>query len=111
MKLIDADEAFRVLSDYYHHRTDEQHDALREALDRVPEVVVNENEYIVRETSYQLATKQEVIGELVRCKDCKWWVPARCAGEPKVGRCRGKCASERSDDYCSHGERKTAESE
>lgn len=72
MKLIDADEAFRVLSDYYHHRTDEQHDALREALDRVPEVVVNENitEYIVRETSYLDG-----------------------------------------DNYCSCGERKTAESE
>lgn len=40
MKLIDADEAFRVLSEYYHHRTDTQADALREALERVPEAVV-----------------------------------------------------------------------
>lgn len=39
-KLIDAAEAFRVLSDYYHHRTETQADALREALDRVPEAVV-----------------------------------------------------------------------
>lgn len=27
-------------------------------------------EYIIRETTYPDATKQEVIGELVRCKDC-----------------------------------------
>ena len=106
MKLIEANEAFRVLSDYYHHRTETQADALREALDRVPEAVVDENECIVRETIYPFATKQRVIGVLVRCKDCKWWVPARCAGEPKVGRCKDKCASERADDYCSHGERR-----
>ena len=40
MRLIDADEAFRVLSDYYHHRTETQADALREALELVPEAVV-----------------------------------------------------------------------
>lgn len=40
MKLIDADEAFRVLSEYYHHRTQTQADALREALELVPEAVV-----------------------------------------------------------------------
>ena len=28
-------------------------------------------EYIIRETTYPDATKQELIGELVRCKDCK----------------------------------------
>ena len=30
------------------------------------------SEYIVRETDCGLATKQEVVGKLVRCKDCKW---------------------------------------
>lgn len=29
------------------------------------------SEYIVKETSYPLGTRQEVIGELIRCKDCK----------------------------------------
>lgn len=61
MRLIDADEAFRVLSDYYHHRTETQADALREALDRVQEAVVY-------------------------CADCKYcnvvteneWLDARC---------------------------------
>lgn len=28
-------------------------------------------EYIIRETTYPDATKRELIGELVRCKDCK----------------------------------------
>ena len=29
------------------------------------------NEYIVRETGYPGTLKQEIVGELVRCKDCK----------------------------------------
>ena len=37
-RLIDADEAYKVLSEYYHQRTEIQHKALREALDRVPTV-------------------------------------------------------------------------
>lgn len=31
------------------------------------------NEYIVRETGYPGTVKQEVVGELVRCKDCAHW--------------------------------------
>ena len=31
------------------------------------------SEYIVRETGYPGAVKQEVMGELVRCKDCKYF--------------------------------------
>lgn len=30
-------------------------------------------EYIVGETVYPLGARQEVIGELIRCKDCKHW--------------------------------------
>ena len=30
------------------------------------------SEYIVRETDCGLSTKQEIVGELVRCKDCQW---------------------------------------
>ena len=112
MKLIDADEAFRVLSDYYHHRTDEQHDALREALDRVPEVAVNENEYIVREISYPDATIQKVLRQLVRCKDCKFWRDdnPRVNGYHCCYRMHNIFPMKESD-YCSYGERKTAESE
>ena len=34
-KLIELDAAYAVLTDYYHHTTDTQHAALREALERV----------------------------------------------------------------------------
>lgn len=38
MRLIDADTAFGVLADYYHHTMPIQYMALKEALDRVPTV-------------------------------------------------------------------------
>lgn len=31
------------------------------------------SEYIVRETGYPGTIKQEIVQELVRCKDCRWW--------------------------------------
>ena len=37
-RLIDTDEAYALLTDYYHHSTDTQHAALREALGRVETV-------------------------------------------------------------------------
>ena len=37
-RLIDTDAAYAVLTDYYHHSTDTQHAALREALERVETV-------------------------------------------------------------------------
>lgn len=30
-------------------------------------------EYITKETFYPLATKQEIVGNLIRCRKCKWW--------------------------------------
>lgn len=35
-KLISCEKAYEVLTDYYHHKTDAQHEALREALELVP---------------------------------------------------------------------------
>lgn len=31
------------------------------------------SEYIVKETGYPGTIKQEIVGELVRCKDCEYW--------------------------------------
>lgn len=58
-------------------------------------------EYIIRETAYPEATKQEAIGELVRCKDCIRYRP----DDDVWGWCTvsGKM---RRKDYCSYGVRK-----
>ena len=40
MRLIDADVVYKVLTDYYHHRTETQHESLKEALSKVPTVDV-----------------------------------------------------------------------
>lgn len=45
---IKKEDAYRTLSDYYHHSTDNQHMALREALDRVPASDVVEEENILK---------------------------------------------------------------
>ena len=31
------------------------------------------SEYIVRETGFPGTIKQEIVGELVRCRDCRWY--------------------------------------
>ena len=38
MKLVDVDEVYKVLADYYHLRTEIQHKALKEAIERIPTV-------------------------------------------------------------------------
>ena len=68
------------------------------------------SEYIVRETGYPGAVKQEVIGELVRCKDCKhshpWYADRRtCVMWSETG------VSVFNDGFCSYGERKDDETE
>ena len=65
-------------------------------------------EYIVRETGYPMATKQEVVGELVRCRDCKHYqfTDNRAFGMP-VKRCEYTGFEDVDDfDFCSRGERK-----
>jgi len=37
-RLIDTDSAYTVLTDYYHHKADAQHMALKDALDKVETV-------------------------------------------------------------------------
>lgn len=38
--LIDRNDAYKVLAEYYHHRTETQHKSLKEALSRVPDGIV-----------------------------------------------------------------------
>lgn len=70
-------------------------------------------EYIVREIDCGLATKQEIVEELVRCKDCKFyktnfmWNGRECkvCGIEPYGSIREL------DDFCSRGERKNNETD
>ena len=85
--LIDKEQTYQILSEYYHHSGTLQHMALREALDRVPVV--------------------DAV-PVIRCKDCKY-----CdSGIDEDDKPFLKCLSGRSyggtnaDDYCSWAERK-----
>lgn len=125
MRLIDADEAYKVLEDYFHVRMEIQHKALTEALSRVPTVdaieVVRCDDCIYRDGKtpgqpnilcWQMhaddfcsyGTKREVgtyckdIVTVVRCKDCKYY-----DGEYRC------CATDiwtNPNGYCHYGERK-----
>ena len=85
MRLIDADEAYKVLADYYHHKTEIQHNALKEAIERVPTV--------------------DAV-EVVRCKDC-----VNCSecitddGMYIYIRCLRNGATICENDFCSWGEK------
>lgn len=88
---INRQTAYEVLTAYYHHKTDIQHAALHDALDRVPSA--------------------DAV-EVVRCKDCRYghryfdiiydttdsWV--ECRNPDGLNR----DVSE--DSFCSYGERK-----
>lgn len=43
--LISKEKAYKVLTEYYHHKTEMQHKALREALDMVPFVDIDLSDY------------------------------------------------------------------
>lgn len=43
--LISREKAYEVLTDYYHHRTEMQHKALRKALDMVPSADIDLSDY------------------------------------------------------------------
>lgn len=78
LRLIDADEAYKVLTDYYHIRTEIQHKALKEAMERVPTV--------------------DAV-EVVKCEGCKWQMTAYCP-MPSW--------EQKDNHYCYKGEKKDA---
>lgn len=66
-------------------------------------------EYIVKEAAYPLATRQEIVGELVRCKDCKHRIEHKHYGD--LGESAYTCEGNMvgwilPDDFCSHAKRK-----
>ena len=65
------------------------------------------NEYIIRETGYPGTLTQEIVGELVRCKDCRWHIDE----EPGMVYCRVVIGGWVHDDwFCKSGERKVDDS-
>ena len=58
-------------------------------------------EYIVSETAYPLATRQEIVGELIRCKDCK-----HHGTNGYRLNCAVFCCTMPDDGFCSCGERR-----
>lgn len=62
-------------------------------------------EYIVKEAAYPLATRQEVVCELIRCKDCNHWSRESICD----GFCSEDCMRHDEDFYCGYAERKTNE--
>lgn len=65
MRLIDTDAAYAVLTDYYHHTTDTQRQALMDALSRVPTVDAVPVEDVF-ELAIALNKEIEVLGLSVR---------------------------------------------
>lgn len=63
------------------------------------------SEYILRETGSPGTITQEIVGELVRCKDCKhYWKNSKYEDDmDAVAMC---LASPEDDAFCSEGERK-----
>lgn len=86
-RLIDAADAFTVLTAYYHHRTEVMHNSLREALDRVPTVNAV---------------------PVVRCKDCKYYEAWKKDGDCYCTRYSAdpyEYLPMEDDDFCSRAER------
>ena len=64
------------------------------------------SEYIVRETGYPGAVKQEVVGELVRCKDCRHLKQEFQWNGMPYKTCEFHVNGYPDDWYCADGERK-----
>ena len=62
-------------------------------------------EYIVRESGYPGTIKQEIVGELVRCKECKWWKLSEY-NTFGIHICKRFSGVRGEHDFCSRGERR-----
>jgi len=90
-KWINTDAAYAVLTDYYHHSTDTQHAALREAFERVESV--------------------DAV-PVVRCKGCKYWdaFPSSTLA-PDHHECKRIRIHTTAEWFCAAGERKDGDNE
>ena len=88
-RMINTDAAYAVLTAYYHHSTDTQHAALKEALEMVPTV--------------------DTV-PVVRCRDCEYWdtIP-RSTVAPLHHQCKETRLMTTGIWYCPLGKRKDGE--
>ena len=63
---ISRKEAYKTLTEYYHHTTQTMHDALQEALDRVPSADVAP----VRHGRWAPYARRGICGLLFSCSEC-----------------------------------------
>lgn len=66
--LISRQAAYETLSEYYHHKTEMQHEALREALGSVPSAQPQRKTGQWRTGKYDTAGKMKVM--TVKCSSC-----------------------------------------
>ena len=67
------------------------------------------NEFIVREIGYTGAIKQEVVGELVRCADCKSGRPYKHTKEYVACEVDVEPVDRDKDFFCAYGKRREDE--
>ena len=84
--VFDTD-VIKVLTEYYHQRTETQRRALEDAVSRVPDA--------------------DVV-EVVRCKDCKWYDISSPYGTviPDAYHCKVNDRFYDSEHFCGYGERR-----
>ena len=87
MGLINREDVYDALTEYYHHKTQVQHDALRDALSQVPDV--------------------DAV-EIVQCKNCIWWDKYPSSTVLNFHECHAHMGiiSTQAFEYCYRGERK-----
>jgi len=64
-------------------------------------------EYIMRESGYPGRLETEIVGELTRCKDCKWWHDAPTSDG--YNSCEKDALIRHEDFFCAAAERKEGE--
>lgn len=107
--LISRKKAYKVLTEYYHHRTEMQHKALRKALDRVPSIDIDLSDYSDRlwRNAYEQG-KADAEAEIIHCRECKWYDITHPYGtvNPDAHHCKANDRFYGWDHFCAYGERK-----
>ena len=111
MRLIDADEAYKVLTDYYHHKTEIQHKALKEAIERVHTVdPVKHGHWIIEDIiTYERSYGGTLYEPVYKCSCCGRVTESYVRGDEPImpedadfpefcGNCGAKMTGERRED-------------